>query len=909
MRREGSEWDCAWSVGGHLASREKRARPPPLLPPPLRGPSAPPGGHQGHGRSESLPLPSLATCQCFLATELKTLLDSVTEKHPEEENEVDAFLLSASKILNSSEGVQESGGSEAEYGSVSESENQIQPQSALKVLQHQLESFQALRMQTLQNVTMVQSEISEILNKSIIEVESPQFSSEKALVFSPFTEKDLPLEKQENTLSMEKNHHFEDPKAFHSREEKFNSNIVNGLSQHVTTPCQTHFKDTLTPENLTRSTDNSASSTTMGSSENSDIVRNCNKVYSFLPIGPQNMSSSGTDLLEKSKVAEQFLKHGFCENLEDICFSIKHMKEKLQKSQERELALTSELQNLKTDTNTYSNGKFNLCPIQKEQMNFVKEENIGANINDDLKSKRISELEALINKLLPLKDTVAKFHVSFCRKCRKLSKSEMHWGRRNERNSKDIPLTSKNITDLKFHSRVPKHTLSCLDQRKHEVKEAERQPFVVNPGSMLLEDEKNSSVNSVADCVAKIQYLQHYLKDSMHVQRKVAELESENRTLKAKMKPLIYTTQSMIQKMEMYEKQLTSLVEEKSVIHSKLLKEEEESQECLKEFKKLISKYNVLQSQNKILEERNSQLSLEKQQMSEALEQLKSKDHKTQNDMVLIHNENNRMSIEMEAMKSNILLVQDEKDELEKNAYHLLKDKNLLENQLKENQLEMLQLKEKEKLAQTEQEALLQILESLKHEKLNLETALEDSTAARQRMEQEMENVQSYQSTAEENFLKEIKNAKAEASIYKNSLSEMREECEMLSKMVREIKTDNQILKGELKKHTQENTKFEKSISRLTEDKVFLENYVRSIENERDTLEFEMRNLQRDYLNLSGKMCNQHNDRPKITYASRREKFHFDNYEDTTRSRNRPLAPDLKGIPNKLYQLVPSKTM
>ncbi|XP_049560246.1 coiled-coil domain-containing protein 110 [Orcinus orca] len=78
-----------------------------------------------------------------------------------------------------------------EYGCITESENQIQPHSALKALQHQLESFQALRIQTLQNVSMVQSEISEILNKNIIEVENPQFSSEKNLVFSTRNEKAL----------------------------------------------------------------------------------------------------------------------------------------------------------------------------------------------------------------------------------------------------------------------------------------------------------------------------------------------------------------------------------------------------------------------------------------------------------------------------------------------------------------------------------------------------------------------------------------------------------------------------------------------------------------------------------------------------------------------------------------------
>nr|XP_014711293.1 coiled-coil domain-containing protein 110 isoform X1 [Equus asinus] len=830
------------------------------------------------------------------------------EKHHEEEDDVDCVLLSASKILNSSEWVKESGGSETEYGCASESENQIQPRSALKALQHQLESFQALRIQTLQNVSMVQSEISEILNKSIIEVENPQPNSEKNLVFSPHIEKAVPIENQEEILSMEKIHHFEDSRTLHSMEEKSSSDSINSLSQGINTPSQIHFKDILT---LKTSTDNSAPNIIMSPSEDSDKLKNYNNLYSFLPNAPQNMmSQTDTVILDKSKITMPFLKHGFCENLDDICLSIKQMKEELQKSHDRELALTNQLQTLKTDANVPTNGKYDLSPTHKEKIYFIKEENIESNLNEDIKSKRISELEALLNKLLPLRGTASKFHVNFCRKCKKLSKSEIHRGKRNEKNNKEIPLTGKNITDLKFHSRVPRHTLSFFDPT-NEMKNKERQPFVVKHGSIVFENERTPKVNSVTEqCVAKIQYLQNYLKESIQIQKKVTELENENLTLKTKIKPLVFTTQSLIQKIEIHEKQLKNLVEEKNTIQSKLVKTEENGKECLKELKKIISKYNALQGHNKTLEEKNSQLSLEKQQMIETLDQLKSKEHKTQNDMAIVNEENSRLSIEMESMKTNILLIQDEKEMLEEKTYQLLKEKSSLENELKENKLEIMQLKEKERLAKTEQETLLQIIETVKNEKFNLETTLQECTAARQKMEREIENIQTYHSTAEENFLKEIQNAKSEASIYKNSLSEMSNECEMLSKMVMEIKTDNQILKEELKKHSQENVNFENSISRLTEDKVLLENYVRSIENERDTLEFEMRNLQRDYLNLSEKMCSQHGDLAKMGYISRREKFHFDNYdtrEDTSSPKSRPLAPDLKGIPSKLYQLLPSK--
>ncbi|KAM9043062.1 coiled-coil domain-containing protein 110 isoform 2-T2 [Megaptera novaeangliae] len=800
------------------------------------------------------------------------------EKHPEEEEEVDCVLLSAPKILNSSEGVKENGGSETEYGCITESENQIQPHSALKALQHQLESFQALRIQTLQNVSM---------GDWIVKDENKETPVLKTL-------KD-PIENQEETPSMEKIQHFEDPRTLHSVEEIFSSDSVNSLSQGINIPCQIHFKDILT------STDNSAS-------ENSDL-KNDNNLYNFLPNVPQNgMSQADMVIVDKSRITVPFLKHGFCENLDDICHSIKQMKEELQKSHDRELALTNELQTLKAIPR---NGNYDLPPTHKEKINFIKEENIESNLNEDIKSKRILELEALVNKLLPLRETVSKFHVSFCRKCKKLSKSEIHRGEKNEKNNKEIPITDKNIADLKLHSRVPRHTLAFFDPTKYAMKDKERQPFAVKQGSIIFENEKTSKVNSVTEqCVAKIQYLQNYLKESMQIQKKVMKLENENLTLKTKIKPLVFITQSLIQKIEMYEKQLKTLVEEKNTIQSKLIKTEDDGKECLKELKEIISNYNVLQGQNKTLEEKNSQLSLEKQQMIETLEQLKSKEHQTQSDMAIVNNENKLLITEMESMKTNILLIQEEKEMLEEKTYQLLKEKGSLENEQKENQLEIMQLKEKERLAKTEQETLLQIIETVKNEKLNLETTLQESTAAREMMEREIEDIQTYQSTTEENFLQEIKNAKSEASIYKNSFSEMGNKCEMLSKMLMEIKTDNQILKEELKNHSQESIKFENSISRLEEDKILLENYVRSIENERDTLEFEMRNLQREYLNLSEKIYNHRIDLSTMGYISRREKFHldiYDIYEDTSSPRSRPLAPDLKGIPSKPYQLLPSK--
>ncbi|XP_037067613.1 coiled-coil domain-containing protein 110 isoform X1 [Peromyscus leucopus] len=842
----------------------------------------------------------------------KAVLGSVPEKHLEEEDEVDSILLSASKILNSSEGVKDSGVSEPEYGCVSEPENQIQPQSALKVLQHQLQSFQALRMQTLQNVSMVQSEISEILNKSIVGVENPQFNSEENAVFSMHPEKDLPNEKQEETLSIKKSSPFENSKILHSVEENLSSNNGDCLSQSINIPPQIQVEDMLALASLRTTADHSPPNEATGTLGQPNTMQSLS-LHRFLPPAPPTRTPQTAPVsLGKSTITVPFLKHEFCENLDDICHSIKHMKEELQKSNDRELALTNELHTFQADTNMQSHGKYELFPIHSANLNFIQEENVEGTLSEDIKSKRISELEALVSKLLPLRQTVSKLHVNFCRKCRKLSKSEICRGKKNEKN-KDIPLTSKSTPDLKFHSRAPRHTLSLLDPAKHETKDEEEQPFIVNQGSLASENEKTPKANCVTEqCVAKIHYLQTYLKESMQNQKKVTELENENLALRTKMKPLIFTTQSLIQKIETYEKQLKALGEEKSALQSKLVQAEKENSDCLRELKKIVSTYNVLQDQHKMLEEKNSQLSLEKQQMINTVDHLKGKDHKSQSDMAVLKNENSRMNIQIDAMNTNMLLLQDERETLEKNMYQLLTDKGSLESGLKESQLEVLQLKEKERLAEAEHESLLHLLEAAKTEKLNLEAALQESASARQTLARELEAVQTYQSAAEENFRKEIIGAKSETNVYKNNLAEISQECEMLSKMVLEIKADNQILKEELKKHSQENAKFESSISRLTEDKVLLENYARSIENERDTLEFEMRNLQREYLSLSDKVSGHNNTPSKSPYISRREKFYFDNYDayedaSSPSQRSRHLTPDLKGIPHKLYQRLPSK--
>ncbi|XP_044537587.1 coiled-coil domain-containing protein 110 [Gracilinanus agilis] len=810
-----------------------------------------------------------------------------------QKREVASFLLSVSRHLNLSEGGKESSGQTKEHATITETENQNQPQSALKALQHQLESFQALRLQTLQNVSMVQSEISEILNKSIIEVDSPQFNTEKATkkpVEKLWEEQIVTIlckdsqgqntfkqstENPEETLSKEKMNHLGDCSTIHPVGENSNSVAGNNISRSV--PSQVTFKN---PSTLKSQTSRLTSSPDTNTLEKSNLFENHSDLCSFLPFINQICANTTTPVESKSPVP--FLKVELGGTLDDVCLSIQKMKDELQRSHERELALANELHMLKNATDIQGNYSNIVLPPKLEKVKCIKKEKVD-DVDVDTQSKRILALEALVNKLIPIEETRSKSSTNYCQNCQSLTENEYttnvnHIARqseeRTEKNNYEIPDTEC-VKHFQSDSRNSKDT-SLIDQAEHEIKDKENQLFELYQGSVKVENEKSPKINPVTDqYIAKIQYLQNYLKESMEVQKKVLGLENENLDLKTKIKPMVYTIQSLMQKNSTYQTQLNDLVEDKKTIQAKLSKSEEDSRECIIELKRIIQKYSELQNVNKILEEKNGQFYLEIQRMMELINQLKIKEEETQSKMSFVNSEVNRLKVEIESLKTSYSVLQNDKQLLDRKACQLQKENCSLQHELNARHLEILELKENERLTKFDQETLLQVIESTKNEKLTLEATLQESTAARQIIEQEVEKIQSYQCDAEEKFLAELQNAKSKASYFKNGLSEMNKECEKLSKMVKSLQSDNQVLKEELKNHSQENLKFAKNISRLTEDKVLLENYLRTVENERDSLKFEVQR-QQDYFSLGDVFSNKRRNLTQLTYLSRSEPRHFD---------------------------------
>lgn len=108
---------CRTSRAPPPARRKAYRRPPRLRPSarPASGPARPPVAAQRASAlipRPSLPPPQASSPSSRQSQQAEAQCCFVTEKRPEEEDEVDCVLLSASKILNSSEGVKENGSSE-----------------------------------------------------------------------------------------------------------------------------------------------------------------------------------------------------------------------------------------------------------------------------------------------------------------------------------------------------------------------------------------------------------------------------------------------------------------------------------------------------------------------------------------------------------------------------------------------------------------------------------------------------------------------------------------------------------------------------------------------------------------------------------------------------------------------------
>ncbi|KAM9142537.1 coiled-coil domain-containing protein 110 [Pangshura tecta] len=739
-------------------------------------------------------------------------------------------------------------------------EGQNQPQSALKV----------------------QSEISEILNKNIIDIKTPQCSPDKLLMTGTPPEMAMPTGSPETTLSKKKFHL--DKKLCSTQSVEANSNIIFGnVVSDVNISHQISLK-AVTTEKIENSVE-PIKNKTMIALKNDCKLKDYAKYECFLPCTNLEAKSmvppNEKVILDDSKAPVPLLKYSDEHHLVDnFSYSIKPLKE-LQKSHEQELAHAFGHQNIScSQSNVFDDMSEQ---DQEKSALFLSREKLHV----DLTSRKISESEESADSLHVALVSLKGNNLSLGQEFNKdsecySSQNSSHittctTQKETETKNKNKELHSTDsgvgMFQLNVISKPVKDKLLMFDHIDKLQKEKEKQLKIINQRLLKLGNQNFYEIRA-DEYTTKMEELQNSLKDSEHLQKKVMELENENVTLKSKMKPLTVIIRSLRERNSQYENQIKDLVEEKKTMQVRLVKSEGDSKECIKEVKKLLKKCKELQDQKKTLEGERSQLCSENQCMMQALDDFKINNQKAQENMIAVIGEKDRLFAELESLQKESSVLQEANQKLEIKTSQLAKEKNSLEKELEKNQIEIRQLKEKENVMKSEQETLVHIMQSLKDKKLDLEMTLQACANTRQTMQQALEKVQSDKAYTEEKLLTELQNTKAERDILKTNLLNMNREWENLSTVVANITEDNQVLKKTLQECKQDTYKYENNIRTLNEEHLLMENHLRTIENERDVLQFEFRHLHKDYVNLRDQITVLVNEQHKHSYISVKEKYH-----------------------------------
>nr|XP_034967962.1 coiled-coil domain-containing protein 110 [Zootoca vivipara] len=674
--------------------------------------------------------------------------------------------------------------------SASGRDGQVQPPSALKILQQQLDSFQALRQQTLQNVSMVQSEINHILNKNVTEMKSPEFIPDNLLLTSSPINTTMPRGHQEALLLKKKLHLGNRPGSSNCLQTNFNTVFgkpVTGecipdqvLSKYIAV--ENHAPTCRNKGILPQNTDQI-------------LKRSANNFSSpsFIGLEAEEMTLQREKKnQDEPKVCMAFRKYEEEEEeeslTESVSSSFKDTKEDDKKTCKHEL-FTFELQN---SPNVMS-GKDNDSGYLSEQDLIEK----GMSY-EDFKSRGISELED--SDELHIKENIA----------------QAAYDRKRQMNF------------------LSKYRPTKIDQQRQLL--STNQEF----------RKRQEFCDAVSDeYVKKVRWLDTSDREPEHVCNKVMSHEDEN-----ELKPLTDIIQSLTEQNSKYQKQIKDLHDEKNSLQERLVKSDEDCKECLKEVKRLLKKCKEFQQQKSALEEKQDQLYSQNQRMMCEINDLQQKDQKTQETLAFSTQEKSDLIVSLKKLEKQVSTLQEENKKLGGEVLQLTDNKGLLEKVVGENQNEMQQLKINEKTTLSNLEALIRMTQSLKDEKLSLEKALQEVLTAKEVLQKGLEEAQSGRTNAEEKLLMERKSTKIEIGVLKTNLSNMERECERMRMVVADMTDENHVLKKELSAYKQEASDCRNKTRILSEQLLLMENEIRSTENERDVLQFEARRLQKNNASL-----------------------------------------------------------
>ncbi|XP_077158344.1 coiled-coil domain-containing protein 110 isoform X2 [Paroedura picta] len=728
---------------------------------------------------------------------------------------------------------------------------QVQAQSTLKVLQLQLESFQALRQQTLQNVSMVQSEISGILNKNIADVKRPEFNPDPLLLTSTPTHVAKPRWHQEASLLKNQRHLDKEFKQCPETcpNKTFGDPVTDrNVPYHLLSKYQSVGK--------AQAPDQTPREKAIMTFKNEHELKNAaSSIFSQPWVGSETKASTSFSEIKSyggSKDDRAFYTDEDEHVVESVSFSFRDKREDNRKIPRHERPYTFEAQNTSTVLHGKDNDSGYLSELDPTEKAIVLP-------NEDSKIKRTSELE----------DSADELHITMV-SLKENDQTAVQSDIESKSQNKDLFVKSNMFQKLHFNL-LPKTEDKSFVLEHIEERKKNNQPQLLGTKQEFQKQNvlESCDIDAGSESCKKSGLLEIPPKEPEPLQKRVVALQSENIDLKQQVKPLTDVIQSLTEQNSKYQNQIKDLHDEKSNIQERLVKSEKDCKECIKEVKKLLKKCKELEQQKRTLEEKQNQLYAQNQRIMRGLDDFQKRDQEAHESLAALTQEKGDLVAALETLQSQISSLQEERKGLEEKVSQFTAEKNALENELEEKQKEIQQLKENEKTRQSDTETILRRSQSLKEEKVKLEKILQESTDLRKVLQKEIEEAQREKANTEEKLLNECKNTRMETGILKTNLSNMERECERLSVVVGGMTESNWVLKKELHESKQEVSEYKARIRKLSEELLLMDNEMRSMENERDVLQFEVNRLHRNNGSLRDQVTALFSERYRPWYSSR----------------------------------------
>nr|XP_015200835.1 PREDICTED: coiled-coil domain-containing protein 110 isoform X1 [Lepisosteus oculatus] len=708
-------------------------------------------------------------------------------------------------------------------------EMENQDDSALKVLRQQLETFEALRLQTLKTVSSVQSEINEILSSS-----EPECRSDRASPSNPSgsTSPRRELQTGRNVPDSPQGG------AVGPLQTDVGSNITpvpslkNSLSHAVTSSPRESFVSTL--------------SFKMGGQE---IKRasNENKSHRQEPLhcladagmylenggGPQNRHSpaaSSTVGRYPLSQASPDRNQDLWSTLEKVSIASELMKEEMERSQRRELALALELEYLKQSMRPSSKG------LSDDEMNhsprgaFHHEGDLpnasGLPLNTDGKCERIAKLEKMVERLQNAQVSLEENNLNLRRPIRGGSEHQIPADSNctHPHATQDTTHTGQGMADNR--NLIPK--ASQMQTAQFCVSENGLETQREGPGSEAKGDRKETKV-LVRESEMPV------MMNSLQSDK--SEKEAEDMSVLKGLEIVRPREPSEEQNLADAD-QVTRLEKEKQEIEKKFKTMEEYSKQCVKELKKLLRKYEDLKTRNRALDGQNKQLLSEKQMLISFLDAVKEEKQRAHDNTLSILKENDNIKDLLDKANQSFAQLRGEKQQLQGKVALLASEVSHLTEALGTSKLEIQRLEGKG--------TLLQLIQEVHEERPSADLALQDPDNVRRILQKEVGQLVSQKQATEKKLQDDIQTVQAE-----RVLSSVSKECEVLSVVVAQLREDNHVLKQELEQSAHQSLLLEGTVKGLKEERTLLENCLFTVQSEKEILQLEVRKLHRDYLDLS----------------------------------------------------------